>query len=301
MPPHHCGLAAYSQLATTIPLTLTRSLKIVHTSRFSCAAATCHLSQGLAFDDDGFSFSPQEATSGSSYQEYNIVNVTAELVNYVYPCCPNEPWPAALYTVSLKRATSFYAVCAIACTRRHPLCLCPPPTVPCTCDGVSTNKRLAEHACCSRHPPHSLAGSVQMVIIVPTIIITILSFVVFFLPTGEQDALGFGITIIVVVILMHVVMIGMLPVCQEPLWINYFVTLNMVRDCNHMQPYATTTMTPCNAATLPNIYTHADLHPSLNRIWHPHTDSERPQTNGTAGLLHVLALRVLPRRLHTVP
>ena len=108
--------------------------------------------QGIRLDGVGFSFSPQEATSGSSYQEYTIANVTAVLVNNVYPCCPNEPWPAVLYTVSLHRATSFYV----------------------------------------------------LVIIAPTIIITLLSFAVFFLPTNAGDALGFGITIIVVVILMQV-------------------------------------------------------------------------------------------------
>ena len=79
-------------------------------------------------------------------------NVSVVRVNYEYPCCPSEPWPVTVYTVSLKRATSFYVV----------------------------------------------------VIIVPTIIVTMLSFVVFWAPSSSADALGFGITVIVVVILMQV-------------------------------------------------------------------------------------------------
>ena len=129
---------------------------------------------GTAVPGSGFQFAAQEATSGSSYQEFTIANVTAERVNYVYPCCPNEPWPAILYTVSLDRANSFYTV----------------------------------------------------VIVLPTMIITVLSFAVFFLPPESGDALGYGITIIVVVILMQVVMIDFLPICAELLWINWFILSN---------------------------------------------------------------------------
>jgi hypothetical protein len=129
---------------------------------------------GSASPGDGYFFAEQEATSGTSYQEFTIGAVSSERVNYVYPCCPNEPWPVALYTVSLDRANNFYSV----------------------------------------------------VIIMPTMIITVLSFAVFFLPPESADALGYGITIIVVVILMQVVMIDFLPICAELLWINYFILSN---------------------------------------------------------------------------
>ena len=43
-----------------------------------------------------------------------------------------------------------------------------------------------------------------LTIIVPTIIVTCLSFVVFWAPPASADALGYGITVIVVVILMQV-------------------------------------------------------------------------------------------------
>ena len=92
----------------------------------------------------------------------------------MYACCPSEPWPGIIYTISLSRVQMFY----------------------------------------------------NTVIIAPTIIITMLSFAVFFLPSNTIDALSYGITIIVVVILMQVVMIDMLPVCEEPLWINSFVLSN---------------------------------------------------------------------------
>ena len=130
--------------------------------------------QGVSLLGSGFEFSPQEATSGSSYQEYSIMNVSVQRVNYQYACCPNEPWPAILYTLSLGRARSFYVY----------------------------------------------------VIILPTISITILSFAVFWLPSVTADALSYGLTILVVVILMQVVMINMLPVCEEPLWIYIFVLSN---------------------------------------------------------------------------
>jgi len=130
--------------------------------------------QGILLKGLGYDFSAQEATQGSTYQEYTVSNVSVVRVNYEYPCCPSEPWPVTVYTVSLKRATSFYVV----------------------------------------------------VIIVPTIIVTMLSFVVFWAPSSSADALGFGITVIVVVILMQVVLIDLLPVCGEILWVDIFVSVS---------------------------------------------------------------------------
>ena len=97
-------------------------------------------------------------------QEYKIINVTARFVNYVYACCPSEPWPGIIYTISLSRVQMFY----------------------------------------------------NTVIIAPTIIVTMLSFAVFWADTGSADALGYGITVIVVNLLSNIVLIGMLPVCVSP-------------------------------------------------------------------------------------
>ena len=62
--------------------------------------------------------------------------------------------------------------------------------------------------------------------VAPTSVVTILSFVVFWAPPASADALGYGITVIVVVILMQVVLIGLLPICGELLWVDLFIFLN---------------------------------------------------------------------------
>ena len=64
--------------------------------------------QGLTLMDGGIAFANQEATAGSSYQEYSITNATAELKTFVYECCPNEPWPVVSYRISLGRASAYY-------------------------------------------------------------------------------------------------------------------------------------------------------------------------------------------------
>ena len=57
---------------------------------------------------NGWSFSTDEATTGSSYQEYSINDVSSEYLFYAYDCCPSEPWPVVLYTIDLERASAFY-------------------------------------------------------------------------------------------------------------------------------------------------------------------------------------------------
>ena len=42
--------------------------------------------QGIQLMGTGYAFSSQEATSGSSYQEYAIEAVNATIVNYEYAC-----------------------------------------------------------------------------------------------------------------------------------------------------------------------------------------------------------------------
>ena len=135
--------------------------------------------QGIDLLDGGFAFSSQEATSGASYQENNIINVTAELRNYVYPCCPSEPYPLVLYTIKLSRASGFYF----------------------------------------------------FTIILPGILITCLSFAVFWSDTASADALGYGIGVIIVNLLSNFILIGVLPVCGEVIWVDLFAILNTVFCC----------------------------------------------------------------------
>mmetsp|Transcript_17534 Transcript_17534/g.44969 ORF Transcript_17534/g.44969 Transcript_17534/m.44969 type:complete len:711 (-) Transcript_17534:131-2263(-) len=66
----------------------------------------------------------------------------------------------------------------------------------------------------------------QLYIFFPSILITCLSFTVFWAETSSADPLSFGITVIVVVMLQQLVLIGMLPVCSELLWIDLFYLAN---------------------------------------------------------------------------
>ena len=130
--------------------------------------------QGLELRGPGYQFSAQEATAGSTYQEYKIINISVARENYFYDCCPSEPWPVVTYEIKLDRSSNFYV----------------------------------------------------FTLLVPTCIITCLSFVVFWAPPSAADALSFGITIIVVVILMNVVLLELLPICGELLWIDLFMFVN---------------------------------------------------------------------------
>lgn len=112
--------------------------------------------QGIILHNAGYAFSSQEATSGSSYQEYSILDVAVRRINYEYPCCPAEPWPVLIYSITLGRASNFYVY----------------------------------------------------LLIVPGIIVTILSFAVFWAPTKKADALGYGISVVVVTVLSNVVLLG---------------------------------------------------------------------------------------------
>ena len=132
--------------------------------------------QGVNLMGGGYSFSNQEATAGSSYQENEIVNVTARLVTYEYPSAPSEPWPVVLYEITLGRAAGFYIV----------------------------------------------------VFILTGIIMTLLSFAVFWADTGSADALGYGISVIIVNILSGLSLMSLLPVCGELVWIDLFSLINTI-------------------------------------------------------------------------
>jgi len=59
-------------------------------------------------DTPGYSFSDQEASSGSSYQEYTIRQVDCELKLYSYDDYPSESWPIVYYRVKLNRHEYYY-------------------------------------------------------------------------------------------------------------------------------------------------------------------------------------------------
>lgn len=135
--------------------------------------------QGIQLEGGGYAFEAQEATSGSSYQELQISNVTAELKTYSYSCCPSEPYPIAMYSISLDRAYTFYATS----------------------------------------------------VLIPGVLITLLSFIVFWADTNSADALGYGIGVIIVNLVANSILMGILPVCGELLWIDLFALLNTAFCC----------------------------------------------------------------------
>ena len=67
--------------------------------------------------------------------------------------------------------------------------------------------------------------------IFPSIFLTFLSFTVFWAETASADALGFGISVLVVVMLLNIVLIGMVPVCGEMLWLDLFSIINVIFCC----------------------------------------------------------------------
>lgn len=64
--------------------------------------------QGIELMGDGYAFSLQEETAGSSYQEYSIGSVRCDITTFEYACCPNEPWPTLRYTIELTRSNHYY-------------------------------------------------------------------------------------------------------------------------------------------------------------------------------------------------
>ena len=135
--------------------------------------------QGIKLSGSGYSFSNQEPTSGTSYQEYLIENVTVTYNNYEYPCCPSEPWPIVMFYIRLSRASSFYYTISL----------------------------------------------------IPGVVITLLSFAIFWTDTASADALGYGISVIIVNLLGNIVLLEILPVCGEVIWIDIFATINTVFCC----------------------------------------------------------------------
>ena len=75
--------------------------------------------QGITFFSSGaYEFSAQELTQGSSYQEYSIKHVSAEINNYEYiEAGGGDIWPVVTYHITLNRSSLFYVilVCVPSC------------------------------------------------------------------------------------------------------------------------------------------------------------------------------------------
>jgi len=89
--------------------------------------------------------------------------------------------------------------------------------------------------CCPSEPWPVVAYTIDLArsslfygpfVLIPGVLITILSFAVFWVDAGVVDPLGYGIGIIIVILLLNVVLIEMLPVCGELLWIDLFGLVN---------------------------------------------------------------------------
>ena len=81
-------------------------------------------SQGIQLQGDGYTFSSQEVTSGASYQQLAIKNVTAQLRAYEYTCCPSNPFPVVLYTIVMRREVQL--------ATPNPGGSCQAPSLPCS-------------------------------------------------------------------------------------------------------------------------------------------------------------------------
>ena len=130
--------------------------------------------QGLTLVGQGFTFSSQERSAGSSYQEYSIKNVNATVNLYTYACCPSDPYPVVNYVITVQRAGVFYV----------------------------------------------------LMFIVPSLLLTMLSFSVFFMSFEVGERLGFGITLVLTFEVTKTIVMEFVPVCGEVLWIDLFLMVN---------------------------------------------------------------------------
>ena len=74
-------------------------------------------------------------------------------------------------------------------------------------------------------------GFYNTVSVIPGVLITLLSFAVFWCESNSTDALAYGITVIVVNLLSNIVLLEMLPVCGEMIWIDIFALCNTFFCC----------------------------------------------------------------------
>ena len=73
--------------------------------------------------------------------------------------------------------------------------------------------------------------SYMIFMVVPGLLTTLLSFAVFWADTASADALGYGIGVLVVNLLLIHILIDILPVSGEMLWIDLYSSLNTIFCC----------------------------------------------------------------------
>jgi len=136
--------------------------------------------QGI-FPRDGkyASFSDAEATSGSSYQEFDLIRTEESDSVLEYDCCPGEPWPVVRIAVFLKRAETYYG----------------------------------------------------FKMFLPYFPLAFTSLMATFTSPKAGERLGFGITVILVVVVSDLVFIEYLPVCKELLWFYVFHEFSLIFCC----------------------------------------------------------------------
>ena len=107
-------------------------------------------------------------------------------------------------------------------------------------NGVVISRANYEYPCCPSEPWPILKFTMTLerasffytwVSLIPGIVITMLSFAVFWADTASADALGFGISVIVVNLLSNIILIDMLPICGELIWIDMYAYMNTVFCC----------------------------------------------------------------------
>mmetsp|Transcript_64551 Transcript_64551/g.188851 ORF Transcript_64551/g.188851 Transcript_64551/m.188851 type:complete len:832 (-) Transcript_64551:142-2637(-) len=67
--------------------------------------------------DDGISWTGKEGvngfvglTSGTSFQDYRLQNITTERYVVAYDCCPDSPYPTLIWTIRFTRSHSYYVL-----------------------------------------------------------------------------------------------------------------------------------------------------------------------------------------------
>jgi len=130
--------------------------------------------QGIQVWGEGFSFTSDEDTSGSSYQEFSIQRISCYVQVFTYPVAPLDTWPVVHYQITLHRSSDFYV---------H-------------------------------------------ILIWPCLLLTAVSFSVFFLNPDSGERLGYGVTTILAVEVMKVVIDNFVPSCGELLWSDAFTFVN---------------------------------------------------------------------------
>ena len=105
---------------------------------------------------------------------------------------------------------------------------------------VNVSLKTYTYPCCPSEPWPVILYTIKMkrvwfayfpLVLFPGVLITLLSFAVFFTDTASADALGYGIGVIVVNLLSNFILLGMLPVAGEMLWVDLYSNVNTAFCC----------------------------------------------------------------------